>query len=407
MNTYRVKAVSNKTGAVVVETLDAENEVRLVQLLDFMGLTPLDIKKVSPLERLITFPLKLFKAKVKRKDLIELYENLHLVVRSGLPLGEGIWELSEDTDKESLKVMLKAIAFSVQTGESLSEAVKKYKKVFGDISVNLIAIGEETGNLDKVFKDLSNYFSRIEDFYSKTKQALMYPAFATTSVVIAMLFWLVYVMPKVMEVFKTLNVELPTLTLYFLAFSNFVKKNFIWIILSILGAISTFFLLRKKSKTFKYYTDFLLLKIPIISSILSNFYYAFFSEYMKLMLGAGITLYDSLEGVKRAIGNSVIREAIEKIKEGIERGDGLGVSMRETKRFPSLMVRMVSVGEDTGNLEEQFQYLSEHYYAKLDYITQNIAKMIEPIVLGFVGLFMALILLSFLAPVYDLITKIK
>jgi type II secretory pathway component PulF len=302
--------------------------------------------------------------------------------------------------------MLHDIAYRIQSGMSISSSMARYENVLGTIAVNLIKIGEETGSLDRVFKDISEHYARIEDFVSKVKQALIYPAFALFTISSALIFWLVYVLPRLAELFKDLNVQLPTITVAVLNVSEFVKNYLHFIIITLTALVILFFVGRRKNERFRYITDKLALKIPIISMILYNFNYAFFSEYMRLMINAGVSLFDTLSILEEAFNNRVFKKAMSLMKERISGGGSISGSMRETGIFPSLMVRMIAVGEEAGGLDQQLDYLAKYYYNKLDYITQNIAKIIEPVIIITVGLFMAIIMISLMLPIYDLISQI-
>ena len=282
----------------------------------------------------------------------------------------------------------------------------RYERVLGTIAVNLIRIGEETGSLDRVFKDIADHYARIEDFKAKVKQALIYPAFALFAIFSALIFWLVFVLPKLSELFQGLNVQLPAITVAVLSVSNFVKNYILYIFLGIATLFILLNVARMKNERFRYITDKAFLRVPIISMVLYNFNYAFFSEYMRLMITAGVPLIETLETLRDSFNNRVFKRALAFMRDFVSEGGSISGGMRRTRLFPSLMVRMISVGEETGGLDDQLEYLSEYYYNKLDYITQNIAKIIEPVIIITVGGMMAIIMISLLLPIYDLISQI-
>ena len=400
---YVVKAVDN-SGKEVTRSFEAEDEVHLLSFLEFLNLTPIKISRRP--EFLGRISKALHFRKIKRKELIDLFENLHLLAQSGVPFGVGLWDLAEDVENPAIKDMLHDVAYRVQAGLSISSAMARYESVLGPIAVNLIRIGEETGSLDRVFKDIADHYARIEEFVGKVKQALIYPAFALVTITGALIFWMVYVLPRLAELFKGLNVELPGITLFVLGLSQFVQEYItlifmFFVVLAVLVAV-----LRRKNERFRYVTDKLLLSVPVIKMVLENFNFAFFSEYMRLMINAGVPLYETLQILQDSINNRVFKRAVALIKEHVSTGGSISSGMRLSKVFPSLMVRMVAVGEETGGLDEQLNYLARYYYNKLDYITQNIAKIIEPVIIITVGLFMALIMVSLLLPIYDLISQI-
>lgn len=400
---YVVKAIDN-SGRKVVRTLEADNEIQLLSFLDFLGLTPIRVSKRPSLVGKLSKSLQL--KRIKRKELIDLFENLHLVAKSGVPIGIAIWDLAEDADNPAIKHMLYDVSYRIQSGISISEAMERHEGTLGSIAVSLIRIGEETGNLDRAFKDISEHYSRIEDFVGKAKQAFIYPAFAFFSILFAMTFWLVYVMPKLVSLFEELGVELPLATILLVRVSEFAQDYWLIITLSVFFFIILLIALRKKSEKFRYLTDKLLLKIPVVKSILYNFNYAFFAEYVRLMFAAGVAIHTIMSILETSFNNRVFRRAVSKIKSDIERGVSLGTAVQRSGVFTSLFVRMVKVGEETGALEEQLDYLSTHYYNRLDYITQNIAKFIEPVIIIVVGFFLAVVMISLLVPIYDLIGKI-
>ncbi len=400
---YQVRAVDN-SGRTVTRTFEAENDVQLLSFLDFLNLTPI---KISKRPQFLGKILHLIHTrKIKKKELIDMFENMHLLVKSGVPLGAGLWDMAEDIDNPAIRDMLHDVSFRVQSGLSFSSAMARYERVLGTIAVNLIRIGEETGSLDRVFKDIADHYARIEDFKAKVKQALIYPAFALFAIFSALIFWLVFVLPKLSELFQGLNVKLPAITVAVLNVSTFVKDYILYIFFGIIALFVLFNIARMKNERFRYITDKAFLKVPIISMVLYNFNYAFFSEYMRLMITAGVPLIDTLETLRDSFNNRVFKRALAFMRDFVSEGGSISGGMRRTRLFPSLMVRMISVGEETGGLDDQLEYLSEYYYNKLDYITQNIAKIIEPVIIITVGGMMAIIMISLLLPIYDLISQI-
>ena len=399
---YVVKAIDDE-GREITKEVEADNEVQLASFLEFLNVTPIKISQKPEFVGNLSKALKL--RRIKRKDLIDLFENLHLIAQSGVPLGTGIWDLAEDMENPAMKDMLHDIGYRVQTGMSISSAMEKYESVLGAIAINLVRIGEETGSLDRVFKDIAEHYSRIEDFKSKVKQALIYPAFALVTISFALIFWLVFVLPKLADLFKGLNVELPTITKVVMKVSLFVQDYIVMLIVGFVAFLVGVILLRKKNEKFRYQTDKLLLKTPIIKMILTTFNYAFFSEYMRLMITAGVSIYETFNVLQNSFSNRVFKKAMEFLKKHVEGGGTISGGMRQTQLFPPLMVRMIAVGEETGGLDDQLNYLAQYYYNKLDYITQNIAKIIEPLIIIVVGFFMAVIMISLLMPIYDLVSK--
>ncbi len=404
METFFVEAL-DRFGKKHKKLLQVDSEEDIFPILEYSGLIPLKIKKVPYFFRLLN--LKRFIYRIKKQEIIEFLENLHLIVKSGIPVINGIKDLAEDIDNPALKDMLVDMAFKIQAGYTLSRAFESYQQIFSPIVVSLIKIGEETGSLDKTLKDAAEHLKKIEDIKAKTKQALIYPAFAFFSVFGALLFWLVYVLPKIINAFKDFNIELPPTTIFIMYLSKYTQEYFLFILgLLVIGGIAVK-LLRMKNKTFRYETDKILLKLPVFGIIVINFNYAFFAEYIRLMIVSGVPLYQALNIMESATKNEVFKRAISNTRRKIEEGKFFSESLKEENLFSPLIIRMISIGEQSGHLDEQLKYISDYYYNKVDYIAQNIAKMIEPIVIGIVGGFMLIIMLGLVGPIYDLITQVS
>ena len=404
MQTYLVEVI-DREGNKQRKIFSVETEDEIFRSLEFAGLFPVKIKKLPSFVRYLN-PKKIL-YRIKPQEIIETLENLHLIVKSGIPVIQGLMDLAEDSDNPALKELLQDMAYKVQAGYSLSRAFESHPEVFSPVIVSLVKIGEETGNLEKTLKDAAEHLKKIQDIKAKTKQALIYPSFAFFSVLGALIFWLVYVLPKIIDAFKEFNVQLPATTIFIMYLSEYTRK-YLWIviILLIIGFI-VLKILRNKNEKVRYQTDKLLLKTPVFGIIIINFNYAFFAEYLRLMIVSGVPLYQALHIMEGAIKNMVFKTAIKNTREKIEIGKPFSESLKEEGVFSPVITRMISIGEQAGQLDEQLNYISNYYYNKVDYLAQNIAKMIEPIVIGIVGAFMLVIMLGLIGPIYDLISQIS
>jgi type II secretory pathway component PulF len=402
---YYIEAIDLE-GRKIRKTIHVSDEQSLIQLLEFLNLIPIKIKKLPKYYQYLQ-KINIFKHKIKKEEVIEILDNLHLIVKSGLPLNVGLLDLAEDAENPAIKDMLLDISLKIQSGQSLSDAVKNYRDVFSDVVISLFKIGEETGNLDKTLKDAAEHLKRIQDLKSKAKQALIYPAFAFISILGAMIFWLVYVLPKIIEAFQDFNIKLPMTTIILMKMSEFTQNYILYMIFSLIILFVILKILRAKNEKVRYYTDFILLRIPVFGVILANFNYAFFAEYIRLMISAGLALIQALNIMGESLNNYVFKLAAKNAREKVELGESLSTALKEEGIFSSLIIRMISVGEQTGGLEEQLNYISNYYYNKVEYISQNIAKMIEPIIIGVLGVFMLLIVLGLIGPIYDLISNLS
>lgn len=406
MKSFVVIAFDTK-GNKVVKILDAEDERGLDNIIKTQELIPIEVKPLPDIVGLfkVISPFKF--SKIKASEIIETFENLHLIVKSGVPIVTGLRDISSSLQNKKFKAILKSIADDINSGDSISNAFMKHENIFGKVITTLIRVGEETGNLDRVLKDASEYLSKVEDLKSKIKQAMIYPTFTFVVVLGSMIFWLVYVLPKMLEAFQGFGIELPLITRIIIVVSNFIKSYLLLIIILIIIGIIVLRILRLKNKKIKLETDKLLLKIPVIGILVTYFNFAFITEYLKLMIGSGVTISRSLEILKDTLNNEFFRVNLEKIINSLSSGKSLSESFKDVNLFSPMIIRMLNIGENTGSLEEQLEYISGYYYKKLDYVSQNISKLIEPILLTVVGIFMLIIILGLIGPIYQLISDIN
>ncbi|RJQ17516.1 MAG: type II secretion system F family protein [Nitrospiraceae bacterium] len=343
---------------------------------------------------------------IKTASVIEFSSNLSVMLRAGVPLVTSLGDIAATTDNERFKARLLDVKRTIELGSSFSAALSAHRDVFPQIFVNLIAVGEETGRLDESLSDVAIHLQRMEDLKNAIIRALMYPAFALLGTAGALLFWLVYVLPKMTELFTTMDVKLPVLTIALMAASSFSQKYWYAFIIAPFAIYAVFNILSRKEAV-KYYLDAAQLKVPVVKLLVSNKLLALFSEQLRILVSAGVTIDRSFDIMMQVIDHSLFRKALADIKESILIGGRISDGLKEhPSLFPNLVVRMITIGETTGNLTEQLNYLSEYFLRRLDDISQKMGKMIEPIIIGLIGAIFLVIILGLMAPIYDLISGI-
>ncbi|MDQ1340048.1 MAG: type pilus assembly protein PilC [Campylobacterota bacterium] len=394
----------NKKGQKGISFTEATGYDGLLKILDRDFVFPLKIIEVPSM---ISSVIPSFKNKISPAEVIEMMENLQLVIRAGLPLRQGIIDLAEDSDNKKFKNMLFQIADDVNRGKSLSSAFESYKDVVGTMILNLIKIGEETGQLELTLKRGASFLRRITTLKKKAKSALIYPSFAFFAVMGAMLVWMIYVLPQMTELFKEMNVELPALTIAMMNISDFLANYIGYLIGGLIIFIALFKFAHKKYKKIRWLTDKLMLRVPVIKQVILSFNTAFISEYLRLALVSGIPIFSALDTLNKNIKNEIFQKALQDATLDISRGKQLSIAFSNTKIFPSFTIRMMSVGESAGTLESQLDIVSSYYYEKVDNFAENIGKIIEPVVLIIVGGFMAMVMIGLMGPMYDLISNVQ
>jgi len=400
---FFIKSVTEK-GKTAYLLKEAPNYDYLLKILEQQKIIAIEIK---PLPKQLTPFIPKSGKKISTDEVIELMENLHLVIKAGLPLYQGLVDLSQDTDNKRFEEMLLHIANAVHDGKSLSVAFSEYEDAVGTIILNLIKIGEETGQLETTLKRAATFLKRTSALKKKAKSALIYPTFAFVAVSSAMLVWMVYVLPQMTELFKSMDLKLPPLTLAIMAFSNFLTNYIYYIIGGIILLVVAFKIAYKKNQKFRFQVDKLLLRVPIIKQIISGFNTAFISEYLRLALISGVPVFAALSTLTDNITNEPFKKALYETKDAVAKGSQIATAFASTKMFTPFTIRMIGVGESAGSLDAQLELVATYYYERVDYFAENIGKVIEPVVLIFVGGFMALIVAGLMGPMYDLISKMN
>lgn len=399
---FRYKAI-NLEGAVINGLTEHRDMELAYENISDSGLHIIKIQKSDRLSE--AYIKRVSTWSIKTKDIIEFAKNLSVMQRAGLPLIESISDISESIENRYFRERLLSIRKAIELGSGFSEALSRHKDVFPEIFINLTAVAEETGRISESLSDIALHLQRMEDLKSAIVRALMYPAFALIGTTGALLFWLIYVLPKMSELFKTMAIELPPVTQGLIMASDFASSKWYVFILAPIIVYVTLKLLSKNAST-KYYLDAAKLRMPILNLIITNKLLALFSEQLRILIAAGVTIDRSLDIIMNVINNSVFKKAISTMKEDIMLGGNISDAIKKQRPlFPNLVVRMVSIGESTGNLTEQLNYLSEYFLNKLDDISDKMGKMIEPIIIIVIGGMFMLIILGLLAPIYDLVAS--
>jgi|Deesub1362B_J571_1020462.scaffolds.fasta_scaffold00104_9 type II secretory pathway component PulF len=398
---FRYRAI-DESGRLVKGLAEASDPSAIESSIRGAGQYPLMIKKINPwLGQFIG----LFRGRVKRKDIIEFSNNLSVMLKAGIPLLTALEDIASTTENKYFREKILAISKMVQMGSTFSDAIEAHRDIFPDIFVRLVRVGEETGRLDQSLKDISEHLQRIEALTSAVKRSLIYPIFTIVATLSAMAFWLIYVLPKLANLFREMNLSLPLITRIIMGVSDFTRQNWLFIVFTPF-LIFMLYKLLTKNRRIRFRCDKMKFSLPVIRLIVHNKILAIFSEQMRILLIAGIGIDRVFEIVAEVLGNYYAKEAVLVVREDVLAGASISEALRKHDVFPLMLVRMVHVGEQTGALDEQFSFLSEYFINALEDISQKIGKLLEPIVIVILGLFFIFIILGLLIPVYDLVSKI-
>ena len=400
---FAYKAIDN-TGLVVKGFVEESNIEVAYSSITSSGLHILNVRRSS--RALDLYLQKLRSWGIKNRDVIEFASNLAVMLRAGLPLTTSLSDIIETMDNKRFKSKLIDIKRSIELGTGFSIALSKHKDVFPEMFVNLIAVGEETGRLDESLSDVAIHLQRMEDLRSAIIRALMYPVFALLGTFGALLFWLVYVLPQMSELFVSMDIELPALTKFLMVASDYSQANWHLFFVVPVAIYAGIKMLSQIERT-RYYIDAAKLRIPIVKLILHNMLLALFAEQLRILVAAGITIDRAFDIMIKVINHAVFKKALIEIRESILLGSKISEAIKKHKTlFPNLVIRMISIGESTGNLNEQLNYLSEYFLKKLDDISDKLGKLIEPIIILVIGAIFVIIILGLLSPIYDLVAGV-
>lgn len=399
MALYTYKAI-NATGRMVQGRLDAINVIDLEMRLKRMDLDFIngDLVKSSGL---------LNRVNVTRPELINFCFHLEQLTRAGVPIIESLNDLRDSMENPRFREVITGMVESVEGGKTLSQALGEHPMVFDDVFVSLIRAGEDTGTLPGVLENLVESLKWQDELAAHTKKLVMYPAFLGTVVVAITLFMMLYLVPKMASFIRNMGQELPTQTKILIATSNFfVNYWYIVIFTPILLSIGLWALIRTNPQA-RYRFDEFKLGIPYIGEILRKIILSRFAAVFAMMYQSGITILDSIRSCEDVVGNLVIRDGLHKVGELIGEGQNVTAAFHDAGLFPPLVIRMLRVGESTGELDKALRNVSYFYNRDVRESIERVQAMIEPVMTVTIGLILGWIMLAVLGPIYDIITQLK
>ena len=400
MATFNYKAI-DQTGRHAQGQMDALNEVDLEIRLARMSLDLITFKATEKSQKIFT------QNKVSNRDLVMFCFQLEQLTRAGVPMLDGLNDLRESTASPYFQKVLGAVAGEVEGGKMLSQALAEHPDVFDEVFVNLVAAGEQTGQLSEVFDNLSNTIKWQDELMSQARNLLIYPAIVFFFVSISVTVLMVKVVPQLVIFIKSLNKELPWYT-QFLIFLSDLFVHYWWLIigLPILLAISFAWYI-KQNRAAAYQFDYLKLKLPITGEILQKIIMARFARYFALMYKTGIPVLSAIKTCENIVGNRVVADALSRAHGQINAGDTMSESFHNAGLFPPLVVRMIKVGETTGSLDKSLFNVSYFYDRDVNDLMQKMLKLIEPAMTIILGVILGFIMISVLLPIYDSFGSMK
>ncbi len=403
MPSFEYKAVS-PTGQIVNEVLEAVTEQVVSKEIIRKGYRPISIKKRKE-SKGGGGNISLFKPKVKTDELVLFTKEMVTLLRAGVPMLTSLEALSSQSTK-TLGEILNKIYVDVMSGKSLSQALDQHPKVFSKLYVNSVHAGEMSGALDEVLERMAEVLHHDEDTKKKVKTAMRYPILVICAMVIAFIVVMTMVIPKFALIFNGLNVELPIFTRILLGLSTFFKQ-YILVILGVLAVIFIGFRVYIKNPNGRLVWDNFKMKIPLIGNLITKSAMARFAKMFETLNRSGLPIIQTLNTVAGAVGNTSIEKTVKQVAVGVEGGQGIAGSMKKYALFPQMVVRMISIGEQSGSLDDMLGSISNHFDMEVEYAIKGLTTMIEPMLTVVLGGGVTVMALGIFLPMWSLAGSIK
>lgn len=384
-------------GRPVRGVIAAASEVDLYKQLQSAGL---ELVQCAPLDKKKKGGLAFFN-KVKTRDLIQLFMHLEQMQGAGVVLLDALGDIRDTTEHNGLRDIMTEVHRDVSEGSSLSEAMARHPKVFKNLYVSLIGAAEETGDFTQSYRQLVKYLKWVDDMQTKVRKATRYPIIVSVVVIVTILVMMTVVVPQIVGFIKNIGQEIPWYTQALMDTSDFCV-DYWWAILMTPFILSgAFFGARRLSEDIAFKLDALTLRLPIFGDVARKINIARFSQTFGSMYASGIDILKGLEAAKSTVNNLAIRDALDGIIEQINAGSPPSEAFNASGEFPSMVVRMIKVGEESGGLTVVLEQVSDFYTRDVDEAIQGLITMIEPFLTLFMGGMILWIAAAVFGPIYS------
>ena len=391
----------NANGEKVSGERTAANKESLASQLRRERITPGPIRQKGKEFNLPTFG----SGKVKTKEIAIFFRQFSVMIDAGLPLVQCLEILAANQENQAFQKTLTGVRTTVEGGATLANAMRQYPKVFDDLTTNMMEAGEMGGILDTILQRLATYVEKAVKLRSAVKSALIYPVSVVTLAFLIVGALLKWVVPIFANLFAGLGVALPLPTRVVIGLSAFVG-HFWWFF--ILGIVGVFFGIKqiRKDARGRYYLDYAMLKMPVVGILLRKIAVARFTRTLGTLITSGVPILEALSVTAKTSGNSVLEEALMKVRKAIEEGRTIVDPLRECGVFPNMVTQMIGVGEATGAMDSMLQKIADFYEDEVDAATKDMLAMLEPIIIGMLGVMIGGIVISLYMPLFSMIAKL-
>jgi type IV pilus assembly protein PilC len=388
-------------GSVTEAAIEAPDQRSAMDRLRAQKLIVLEINEAAPgiMDTLQRFnPLK---PRVTNKDIVLFSRQLSTLVSAGVALVSGLNILQDQMENPAFKSVVTKVKDDIEAGLSIADSLKKHPQAFTDLYIAMVKAGEVGGILDVILERLSTYLEAAEDLRHKVKGALMYPMVVSSIAALVTVFLLVFVIPTFKEIFSSFGAELPLPTRIVIGTSEFLQKRWYLLLAAIIGLVYLFRQWLRTENGRKIF-DTNALRLPLFGPLLRKVSVAKFTRTLGTLVKSGVPILQAMETVAQTSGNKVIEKAIMDAREAIREGERIAEPLRKSGSFPPMVVQMIAVGEETGNLDVMLSKIADFYDQEVEVAVKGLTSMIEPIVIVFMGIVIGGIVIAMFIPMFEL-----
>ncbi|MCH6266691.1 type II secretion system F family protein [Neobacillus citreus] len=379
-------------------TVNAASKREALEKLREQGIRVIEMNEVP--ETLLTKDIS-FGNPVKLQDFVIYLRQFATLIKAGVTVVEATSILSYQTESKALKRALLEVEQELREGNPLSDAVSKHKKIFNPMFVNMLKAGEVSGNLDVTLERLADDFEKQHHTRQKVVSALTYPMVVGAIAILAVIFLLVTVVPKFVQMFNDMGAELPAITKFVLSASKFMQ-SFWWLVALIFILIYLSFMFMKKNIKAKYYLDYALLRMPIFGKLMQKGVLARMMRTLSTLFSSSVPILQAMSIIEKVVENEVISKVIRESRVSLEKGRSMTEPMNKHWAFPPLVTQMISIGEETGALDAMLAKIAEFYEKEVETATDKLKSLIEPIMIVLLAGLVGVIVMAIMVPMFSM-----
>ena len=385
-------------GEMKTATLEAQSRDDVIAQLRRQRLNVVKIDEATP--------KKPRRGHIKMRDIVILTRQFSTMINAGLPLVQAMTILSEQSENKTLGGIMRKVVFDVESGNTVADALSRHPQAFSGLYVNMVAAGEAGGILDTILMRLATFMEKNDALIRKVKGAMIYPSVIMSVAGIAITVLLIFVIPVFENLFTSAGLALPLPTRIVMGLSRFLKSYW-WLVLSILGGSA--FMLKRYYGTSngRLQIDRMLLKVPVLGDVLRKSAVSRFTRTLGTLISSGVSILDGLEITAKTAGNRVVQDAIMESRSSIAGGDTIAQPLKKSGVFPPMVISMISVGEQTGGLDEMLSKIADFYDEEVDAAVSNLLSLLEPVMIVFLGVVVGGMVVSMYLPIFDMINAVQ